>query len=65
MNENMEVGSDWTLKDRKTKTEVDRCYTKLHEEDSHRCSEKEAQDRRAGRMNMLIPDREKAGKNSA
>ena len=27
-NENMEDGSEWTAKGRKTKTEVQRCYTK-------------------------------------
>ena len=28
----MEDGSDWTLKDRKTKTEMERCYTKTETE---------------------------------
>ena len=29
--ENIEVGSEWTSKDRKTETEVERCYTKRTE----------------------------------
>ena len=32
-NKNMEDGSEWTPKDRKTITEVVRCCTKRHEEE--------------------------------
>ena len=30
-NENMEDGSEWTRKDRKTKTDLERCYMKGYE----------------------------------
>ena len=33
-NENMDDGSEWTAKGRKTKTEVERCGTKRHDEGS-------------------------------
>ena len=31
--ENVEDGSDWTTKDQKTETEVERCYARRHEGD--------------------------------
>ena len=32
-NENKKDGNDWTQKEMKTKTEVERCYTKTYEGD--------------------------------
>ena len=55
----MEDGSEWTLKDRKAKTEVERWRTKINAE--YRRTEKKEHDQRKWRIKKLV-DRPQLGK---